>query len=325
MARPLRIEYPGAYYRVNNRGNAGETIFTSDRDHEKFLEYLATLHERFSVKIHSYCLMSNHYHLLIETPQANLSAAIQWLNVSYAAWFNKNRKRQGHLFQGRFKAVLVDADDYLAQVSRYIHLNPVKAGITAAPQDYRWSSYSDFIKERTPPEWLDCSLLTFFGSQRKSAVKKYRDFVEVVDTLNLENPNSLSLAGGIIGDTDFVDWVQEMFLNDKSNLKEIPESRKLNPAIAVDTIVDRVAGENGVAQELIRSKGKKRNQLREIAVYLSRRLSNLSGVELGRYFGGVSGAAISAGCRRFEKKMELDAKLRKRVEQLQSQIVNFKM
>ncbi|MCC6447844.1 MAG: transposase [Chitinophagaceae bacterium] len=100
MARPLRIEYAGAFYHVINRGNAGETLFTDNRDKDKFLEYLAKCAERFTTKIHTYCLMSNHYHLLIETPQSNLSRAIQWLNVSYSVYFNKKHRRRGHLFPG---------------------------------------------------------------------------------------------------------------------------------------------------------------------------------------------------------------------------------
>ena len=110
MVRPLRVEYPSAFYHVIHRGNARENIFISDRDCEKFLEYLAKAVDRFEIKIHTYCLMTNHYHLLIETPQANLSRAVKWINVSYAAYFNRKRGRSGHLFQGRFKSILVDAD-----------------------------------------------------------------------------------------------------------------------------------------------------------------------------------------------------------------------
>ena len=127
MARALRVEFPGAFYHVINRGNAGETLFRSKRDREKFLEYVGKAVERFGIKVHTYCLMTNHYHFLIETPEANLSRAIQWTNMSYAAYFNRKRDRRGHLFQGRFKSILVDADEYLKHLSRYIHLNPLRA------------------------------------------------------------------------------------------------------------------------------------------------------------------------------------------------------
>ena len=110
-----------------HRGNAGEALFRSKRDREKFLEYLSKAVERFGIKIHTYCLMTNHYHVLVETPEANLSRAVQRVNVSYAAYFNRKRRRRGHLFQGRFKSILVDADEYLKHLSRYIHLNPLRA------------------------------------------------------------------------------------------------------------------------------------------------------------------------------------------------------
>jgi len=123
MARLLRVEYPGAYYHVINRGNNQEKIYKNDRDREKFLEYLEKAAERFSIIIHTYCLMDNHYHLLVETPEANLSLVMQWINVSYATYFNRKRDRYGHQFQGRFKAILIDADEYLKHSSRPSILN----------------------------------------------------------------------------------------------------------------------------------------------------------------------------------------------------------
>ena len=120
MASALCAEYPGAFYHVINRGNAGDDIFKSLRDREIFLEYLKSAVKRYRIKIHTYCLMTNHYHLLVETPEANLSRAIKWVNVSYTVYFNRKRQRRGHLFQGRCKAILVDADEYLKQLSRYI-------------------------------------------------------------------------------------------------------------------------------------------------------------------------------------------------------------
>lgn len=150
MARSLRIEYPGVYYHVIHRGNAGEAIFRSKRDREKFLEYLAKAVERFGIKVHTYCLMTNH-HFLVETLEANLSRAIQWVNVSYAAYFNRKRQRRGHLFQERFKSIIVDADEYLKHLSRYIHLNPLRAKMVEQLISYPRSSYPAFAgKEKVP-------------------------------------------------------------------------------------------------------------------------------------------------------------------------------
>ena len=170
MARPLRVEFPGAFYHVINRGNAGKAIFRSNRDRETFLEYLGTTVERFGIKVHTYCLMTNHYHLLIETPEANLSRAVQWLNVSYAAYFNRKRQRCGHLFQGRFKSILVDADTYLKHLSRYIHLNPLRANMVEQLVSHPWSSYPAFVGKAKAPDWLERDwLLSLFGKNRKHA------------------------------------------------------------------------------------------------------------------------------------------------------------
>ena len=189
MARPLRVEYPGAFYHVINRGNAGEDVFKSLRDREKFIEYLETASLRFSIRIHTYCLMTNHYHLLVETPEANLSRAIQWINVSYAVYFNVKRQRSGHLFQGRFKALLVDADEYLKHLSRYIHLNPVRAKMVESAADYPWSSYPFFIGKEKIPQWLAADwLLSQFGKNLREAKKNYKAFVEGVDPGSVENP-----------------------------------------------------------------------------------------------------------------------------------------
>lgn len=322
MARPLRIEYPGAHYHVINRGNAGETIFISNRDREKFLQYLEMAVERFGIILHSYCLMSNHYHLLIETPQANLSSTIQWLNVSYATYFNKKRNRQGHLFQGRFKAILVEADEYLTQVSRYIHLNPVKAKIVESPQDYVWSSYSTIIGKHKKPDWLDISLLEYFGRRKQSAIKSYRTFVEDADVETLVNPDSQSVAGCILGDTDFVRWIQDTFLSDDRDDRDIPQLKKLKPVIPLERIIEAVVNVMGGSAVDIIVKGRKRNHPREVAIFLSVRLSNKSCAELGRYFGGISGSAIALCAKQCKIKAEKDKAVRGIIEQVQKEILD---
>ena len=138
MARPLRITYPGAFYHITSRGNERKNIFKSQRDREQFLIYLESATERYGAKIHVYCLMSNHYHLLLETPLANLSQIMRHINGAYTTYFNIKRERAGHLFQGRYKAILVEMDEYAQELSRYIHLNPVRAGIAEMPEQYPW-------------------------------------------------------------------------------------------------------------------------------------------------------------------------------------------
>lgn len=148
MARPLRIEYEGAIYHVISRGNNGNNIYRTDRDKRRFLEYLESTKDQYQFIVHAYCLMDNHYHLLLETPEANLSKGMQMLNSAYTTYHNTVHKKRGHLFQGRYKASLVDKDSYMAEVSRYIHLNPVRAGIINDPSKYIWSSCRAYVSKQ---------------------------------------------------------------------------------------------------------------------------------------------------------------------------------
>jgi REP element-mobilizing transposase RayT len=312
MARPLRVEYPGAYYHVINRGNAGEKIFKNKRDKEKFLEYLALAVDRFSIVVHTYCLMDNHYHLLLQTQEANLSKSIQWLNVSYATYFNRKRQRSGHLFQGRFKAILVDADNYLAQLSRYIHLNPVQAKIVASPDEFLWSSYQAFTGTIKIPAWLTTGeILSQFGKRKKTAIKHYRSFVEELDIATLENPGKETFGGLILGDASFINWVQSTFLASKEN-SEIPQLKIMQPKVPLDKIVDAVCAAYKCEKETILQKGMYRSQERGMAIFLARDLCGLSGKELGSHF-GVSGAAITMRYNQFSKEIATDKKLQKQV------------
>jgi len=268
--------------------------------------------------------MSNHYHLLMETPESNLSQSIQWLNVSYATYFNKKRKRSGHLFQGRFKAILIDADAYLKQLSRYIHLNPVKAKIVASPGQYRWSSYSAFTGRQTPPIFLETDwLLSSFGKNKKAARKNYKYFVEGVDFSTLENPGKQIIAGLILGDTDFVNWVKDTFLSDRKDEKEMPQLRKLKPRISAETVVEQVAKAYNCNADFILQKGRKRNRAREVAIYFARDLTGLSCKDLGSYFGGVSGALITTMHHRIAKEADENKRLSNKLKKIRNQIFNI--
>jgi REP element-mobilizing transposase RayT len=324
MARPLRVEYPGAFYHVINRGNAGEDVFKSLRDREKFLEYLETAASRFSIRIHTFCLMTNHYHLLVETPEANLSRAIQWINVSYAVYFNIKRERHGHLFQGRFKAVLVDADEYLKQLSRYIHLNPVRAKMVESASDYPWSSYSLFVGRKKVPKWLETDwLLSQFGRNLKEAKKNYKSFVENVDAGSLENPSKEITGGFILGDEGFVEWVKARFLSVQLDDKEKPQLKKLKPKVVIDDIVCAVGKSFDSPPEQILSKGKKRNRARDVAIYLARDLTGMGGKELGEIFGKVSGAAITMRHKAVSEKIRKNKRLKDQIGRLTKRIINI--
>jgi len=324
MARPLRVEYPGAFYHVINRGNRNEVIFEGVRDKEMFLEYLDRATERFSLSIHTYCLMGNHYHLLVETAQANLSHAVQWLNVSYATYFNRKHQRNGHLFQGRFKAILVEADEYLKILSRYIHLNPVRAKLVSAPEEYLWSSYRAFVGKSKSPDFLQTDwLLATFGNKKQEAIKNYKDFVEEVDIRTLENPHTYAASGFILGNQEFVNWVEETFLSSRGNEKEIPQLRELKTKPSPERVVEKVCEEFERTEEEVLAKGLKRNKAREVAIYLSKQLTGLTCNNLGNFFGGVSGALITTMSNRIAEEKARNSVLKARVEKVKRQIFNI--
>jgi len=178
MARPLRIEFPGAVYHVTARGNSGQDIFNDDVDREAFYGVLLRAVERYRWRIHAWCLMTNHYHLLLETPDPNLSRGMRHLNGVYTQKVNRRHGKSGHVFQGRFKGILVEKESHLAELCRYIVLNPVRAGMVAEPGAYRWSSYLATAGTAPVPEFLTTDwILNIFGTHRKSAQKKYQDFI----------------------------------------------------------------------------------------------------------------------------------------------------
>jgi REP element-mobilizing transposase RayT len=318
------VEYPGAFYHVISRGNGGERIFRTDNDYTKLLEYLGKATERFGVTVHTYCLMSNHYHLLIETAQPNLSAAIQWVNVAYAGYFNRRHRRTGHLFQGRFKALLIEADEYLIPLSRYIHLNPVRAAIVANPVEYRWSSYAAFVGKAKSPDFLVTDqLLIRFGRSGEEAIRAYRSFVEEVDIQSLRNPAERAAGGFILGGDGFVQWVRDAFLSSRDEEREVPQLRKLRPRVSLERIVHAVCEELGCREGQLRAKGSKRNTPRDLAVYLARDLSGRKARDLGEFFGGISGAAITMKYIQACQQLALDRKLRRKIEGIKEKIFNI--
>jgi len=159
MGRPLRIEYAGAFYHITSRGNERRSIFRTKGDYERFIGYLESATERYGARIHCFCLMPNHYHLLLETPRANLHAILHHLNTSYTNYFNAKTGRVGHLFQGRYRAILVEKDVYALELSRYIHLNPFRANLIKDPSDYPWSSYLAYVERGKGWEWLQTEFI----------------------------------------------------------------------------------------------------------------------------------------------------------------------
>jgi REP-associated tyrosine transposase len=209
MARPLRVEFPGAAYHVMARGNERKAVYRDDQDRRRFLDALAEMVDRFGVRLHAYCLMPNHYHLLLDTPQANLSQAVGWLQVTYTVRFNRRHRRSGHLFQGRFKAQLIEADEYAQGLVEYVHLNPVRprrknerlAGEWAAELNvYRWSSHRAYAGlERKPPGWLCQEWLKYWDAEPTTAHRAYRKSLARWFDGVVENPWDKLIGGLVLG------------------------------------------------------------------------------------------------------------------------------
>lgn len=227
MARPLRIEFPGAFYHVTARGDRREAIYESDEDRESFLEILQDVLKRFEWRCHAYCLMTNHYHLFIETDQGNLSKGMRQLNGVYTQWSNRHHQRNGHLFQGRFKGILVDSDAYLQTLCRYIVLNPVRAGTVSDPVDWLWSSYRATAGLERASTWLTTeAILATFGRNKVNARKAYKRFVQGgIGSESIWNELSRQIY---LGDERFIERMQKL-LDNKQNNAQIPKVQRRKP------------------------------------------------------------------------------------------------
>lgn len=224
MARPLRLEFPGALYHVTARGNARHAIVLDDQDRQRFLDVLARVVDHFHLLLHAYCLMDNHYHLLVETPEANLSRAMRQLNGVYTQAFNRRHRRVGHVLQGRFKAIVVDQDSYLLELCRYVVLNPVRAKSTRKPETYAWSSYRATAGLAATPPFLAVDwLLSQFGRQRLAAQRKYRTFV--AEGIGQGSPWEHVQGQVLLGSERFIDRLR-VGLQDKRALQEIPRAQR---------------------------------------------------------------------------------------------------
>jgi REP element-mobilizing transposase RayT len=299
MARPLRIAYPGAFYHVTSRGNEQKDVFKSQKDREKFLEYLASATQRYGALIHAYCLMSNHYHLLLETPAGNLSQIMQHINSAYTTYFNIKRKRAGHLFQGRFKAILVEADEYATELSRYIHLNPVRAGIVSNPEDYPWSSYRSYIGEGNVTEWLKREfILGYFGKRTADAMKKYRKFVEDMLGEEYESPLKNTFGTAILGTAGFIETITATHLSTKEADRDVPALRQFASRPSLEEIRTAVNTQIVGDEKLARQAG----------MYLCHRYSGEKLRTIGELY-NVRESAITEASRLFPRKMEKDKNL----------------
>ncbi len=224
MSRPIRIEFPDALYHVTARGDRREDIFYDDQDRQAFLATLEKIISQFNWICYAWCLMDNHYHLLIQTPDGNLSKGMRQLNGVYTQTSNRRHQRVGHLFQGRFKAILVDSDAYLLELARYVVLNPVRAGMVKKPESWAWSSYRASMGLEPAPAWLaEDGLLAMFAKRRSLAQQRYAQFV--AEGINANSPWSNLKGQVFLGDEQFVTRMQKYIQNGKDDV-QIPIAQR---------------------------------------------------------------------------------------------------
>ena len=313
MARPLRIEYEGAFYHVIQRGIERRNIFISDEDKEKLPHYFNLAHAAYNAVFHSYILMNNHYHIILETPRSNLSRVMHYINTAYAAYFNAKHKRAGPLYQGRFKAILVQQDEYLHHLSRYIHLNPVRAGIVKSPLEYHWSSYRYFISDQKPPGWLNINfILSIFDSKSIPKAKNlYKRFV--LDGIGEEEGiiKQNTRKGIILGSRDFFNSIRARFI-DKEEDPEVPLLKELRsgdePTLEyIEDIVIKNISNNNKLQ-------------RKLAIYLSRKYTQKTLNEIAAFYGKIKYPGISKIFKRTEESRRSDKELNKLLLNLEKTI-----
>ena len=286
MARQLRIEFPGALYHVTSRGNARQNIYLADSDRRLFLDIFSSTVEKYNWLCHAFCLMNNHYHLLLETPDPNLALGMRQLNGVYTQRFNRQHKRVGHVFQGRYKAILVEKQAHLLELCRYIVLNPVAAGMVDHPGDYPWSSYQPTALAATnQPDFLHVDwLLGQFAEQRKEARRLYYNFVNDGMVGDKKKPWK-KLAGQIIlGSENFISKMQGM-LEEQKEIKEIPKAQRFPGRPSLDELFPLKT----------RKDKKKRNAVIHAAHYSHGYTLKEIGDSLGLHYSTVSRAAAAEG------------------------------
>ncbi len=320
MARPLRIEYQDAWYHIMNRGLERRRIFLNNKHKKIFLDLLSEASELFKVEVHSYCLMSNHYHLLIRTKLPNLNLVMRHLNSIYTMRFNRDVKRDGPLFRGRYKSILVDKENYLLNVSRYIHKNPSTAKIVKDDQRYPWSSYQYFnLKKNRKPEWLTTSeVLNYFNGSSE----EYISFVEQGVDENTIKFYSAENIKSILGKKLFIKEISDKFLKDSKAIKNKTNKDQIISVryMSLDELLFKVVQKYKIETSLI-TKNYARNYVfeRSLLIHLFALNPRYSAVEKGKFL-GISGDAISKSNKRFLEKLKRDKKMEKEVELIRKEV-----
>ena len=327
MARPLRIDYPDAFYHVTCRGNERREIFKDDRDRSAFLEKLQTSLAIYSVKLHAYVLITNHFHLVVQTPKANLSAFMRRFNVSYTTFYNRRHRRSGHLYQGRFKAILVEADSYLLELSRYVHLNPVRvegmrrkamAEQARYLRRYGWSSLEGYLRGSRRKFWVVYEeVLSYVGGSRK----RYGEFIADGLKRGYATPWEDLQGQVVLGEEGFWERVKERWLGKGGDVREQPSLRSLEK-VGMGEVLRKGAEYFKLKPEDFKRKRSGYREQRALVMEMMVRHGGVSQREIGGYLGGMDYTAISHERARLRERMLKENRLRRWERELESLLLS---
>ena len=320
MSRPLRIQFPDAWYHIMNRGRRSENIFIDKNDYYNFINLLKELVEDYNIKVAAYCMLPNHYHLLVQTPDSNISRAMRHLNGVYTQRYNRSHNCDGTLFRGRYKSILVDGDSYLMELVRYIHRNPLEAGLAGHLENYPWSSHKGYISGAKKWNWLNKNyILNLFANKRADAVRTYRKFVLKETSEEINNIFIRRKFPAIIGSDTFIDKIKNRFFESKTH-EEIPETKFLAPDAS--KIIRKICKFYNVnEEEIFSSRRGYFNEPRNVSIYLMRRLRGDTLKEVGEFFGINRNSTISSVVERLKTEIKKNRKLKKRIENLSAELI----
>ena len=315
-----------------SRGNARQRIFRSDGDRRRFLRQLRDNLTTYDVALFAYVLMPNHYHLLVQTRRPNLARFMQRLGSSYALYFRFQHDAPGHVLQGRYQAKLVDADEYLLPLSRYIHLNPVrtsagtrddKAGRLGRLESYAWSSYPGYIRKEAAEDWIYYDLLRCFGSTAAASRRHYRAYLHAC-LMEDDRPlrEALRASRYAIGSPAYIQNVEEMLQRQRTGESKDRDVSLPRKTVALEAIDGAVAAAFGLAPEDLRRHGRRAGAAKAVALELACRLTELNQRQIGDHYGGITSMAVCMARRRFREDAAPEhAELRRRLEDLAAEFL----
>jgi REP element-mobilizing transposase RayT len=334
MARHLRVEFQGAIYHVTCRmlGDAKSCLFIDDADRERFLERLSERVEQYNIRLYMFVLMTNHFHLVFETPEGNCSKFMQSLSTAYTVYYNLRHQRHGHLFDGRYKAKLVEGDDYLLALTRYVHLNPVHVStIKNQPledkirylRQYPWSTYQSYIGKRKALPYVEyMPILGEMSGKEKDWPKRYREFVEsgLAET-DEELKEALKESPRSIGGDGFRAWVDELYqkLIEKSDAPEDISFRRITEPLNPDIVLAAIADVFEVEEEEFRRR-KRSSPLRAAASRYLIKYAGMSQREVAVFLDAGSGTAINKHLQRYSEAFKKDRRLRRLLKKIEQRL-----